>query len=50
MSKRSEADVEVRPNSEDLSTERDLKPESSKPKKARSTVKSDRIMIFNKED
>ena len=50
MSKRSEADVEVRPNSEELSTERNTTTESNEPNKVRSNKNSDRIMIFNKED
>jgi len=50
MSKRNDSDVEVRPDSQGLPTEKDLTTEGSKPTKASSNKNSDRIMIFNKED
>jgi len=50
MSKPENIDAEVRLNSDDTSAEEESQAVSSKSRKVRLTKKSDRIMIFNKED
>ena len=50
MSKPDNTDVEVRINSDDTSMEEESQAVNNKSRKVRSTKKSDRIMIFNKED
>ena len=50
MSKSDKLDAEVRLDSDDTVMDTESKPVNSKTRKTSTTKKSDRIMIFNKED
>jgi len=50
MSKGDKRDAEVRLDSNDTVVDTESKPVNNKSRKTSTTTKSDRIMIFNKED